>query len=305
MNLNDEKLAAARPSSMRPNVQFMENVMQNITKKMSRKGHLMLIVRRSPLMTAFAAIAVLALMSGSAYAVSLLWPQLNTRVTKISDDKDHKTIFVEDCSQDELKKRYEISKLYPLADEKVSDLVKAQCELLAVNKWMADTYHGHNEVNSATNSTPGYVSERVVTMPASSSETAASISSQSLMISNHEMSLPITSSTKFIVGAKYASASDIKRGDTVSYVTRDTVKLRNDSDCSPASYHASVLSSSTELLAVIKMRYPASYYLDSQLIEVSSCPGNPSDAVKVQAQSTSTRAPTLTQVAQMRWSTVR
>lgn len=285
MNI-EQKIIAARPVDTAPSGQFVNAVRAKIISNAHNKHtkKLTVLFLHRPLAVLLAIIAVIALVSGTVYAVGYLWPRLHPSVsTPQQSASGRAAVIVADCDKADAKKRYELKSGAPVSNDKISDVVKAQCELNTVSDWSSAAYPNNRpERQDHDINTPGAVRENVTIWPAMFVDQLVQINKDSLTVADggslatHD--LKPTPETRYIVDGQYAKQSQLTAGDAIAYVIQGTVTLKNQADCTEAHCQADILSSSDKLLAVVKMKYSFDVYRSIRyLTELPVCAGNPND----------------------------
>lgn len=281
MSTIDFKLAAARPSDVRPNAQFTEIVMNQITSR-KYSSRINTLFHRSPAIALLTIIAAIALISGTAYAVSYLWPRLHPSISQSHQSNSGRTsVLVTDCDKIDLSKRYELKKGAPISEEKINDVVKARCELNTISDWASKMYTTpRNE--SQPNNKPGTVRQHTTITPAMFAVQLVGVNENTMTVrdggSLQVFDVNLSPETRIIVGGRYAKLAQLSVGDAVAYVSKDTVTTKNQATCTDQKCQADIISSTEQLLAVVKLTYDFDVYRSiSSLIEVPVCAGNPVD----------------------------
>lgn len=283
MNI-EQKIIAARPNDATSDKQFTNAVRAKITKIQPKRRRFSFapMLRRRPAATLLIIFATIALLSGTVYAVSYLWPQLNPSVSDPQKSASgRESVIVTDCDKADSRKRYELKSGAPVAADKMSDVVKAQCEIDALAEWSMLAYP--NERRELKDySTPGLVIDHITNMPPSFVDRLIQINLDSLTVMDGstltERSVNISPDTKYIINGRYAQQSQLAAGDAIAYVSQDTRKLQNQMDCNDIHCSADILSSTEKILVVIKMKYSFDVYQSIRYLnERPVCAGNPAD----------------------------
>lgn len=280
MKLNDFTIAAARPNNMRPDNQFTERVMRRTAKKQPKQ--LFMLLRQRPAFMALAIVLGLALLSGTAYAVSYLWPQLHPDVTAPHQSTSGRTsVIVTDCDKVDSTKRYELKKGAPVSPDKLAEIVKAKCELAAVSNWATSSYPSPHDP-AEPNNTPGATRTHTTITPALFAVQLATQNNGVMTVKDsgslEEYELPFSADTKVVVDGQYSVLAKLAPGDAIAYVSKDTTVTKNQANCIENQCHADIASSTRSTLAVIKLSHRFDVYRAiSYLSELPVCPGNPAD----------------------------
>lgn len=283
MKDQDLRLAAARPSETKPEIKFTNSVMNKLTP--AKKPHrVFTALRHSPILAAVLALVVLTLVSGTAYAIAYLWPQLHPQISDPHKTDDGRvSVIATDCDKVDSSKRYELKKDATVAITDVAAVVKAQCELRSVSDWASKTYDKKDRnPPAAPVNTPGATEKHVSILPAMFAVRLSAIKGGELLIQDsgslQESSIKITPETKIIVDSRYGSLQQLKAGDTLAYVSKTTVTTKNRDDCTKTSCTGDIVSSTENILAIIKLRGSFdTYRAIRSLTEVPVCMGNPND----------------------------
>lgn len=286
MNL-DHKIIGARPNDTQAKTLFTDAVMKRVTKR--RKNRLWRLLQTSPVFAVLAGLFMLMLVSSTVYAaVTYLWPRTHITVTKPStttSGRQEVQVFSNDCP-DIANKRYELKKVAPFGPDKIADVVKAECNIEAIYKWVRATHPDAFSSSSramALDSTPGKVfpDQKSINYPAAykiQSVSATSVTFAAKDQWNPAVTSAYTADTKFIINHQYGKWSDFHPGDAVTYITMTTSTFKNGDDCTSRHCSSMPVSSKEELLAVVKLDMPfEDYDKFGSLSEVVPCQDNEKD----------------------------
>jgi hypothetical protein len=283
MNI-EKKIIAARPHDAATNKVFVEAVRAKITSDTTKRqaNRLITLLRRNPALALLAVAVVFLLISGTVYAVSYLWPKLYPRVSVPEQTSSGRTaVIVTDCDKADTYKKYELKAGAPISNDKLSDAVKAQCELTTVSDWSSTAYP-HQNSNSQPDNRPGSVIKRVTTMPAAFAVKLIRKTTDRLTVADSgsllERDIVVTSETKVVIDGKYAQLQQLQAGDSLTYVLQSTITAKNQPDCTNTDCHADIVSSTDKTLVIIKLKYDFDVYRAvPYLSELPMCAGNLSD----------------------------
>lgn len=293
MKLDDFKIAAARPQSIRPNARFTEAVMQKIIHgqpKQSARSRLLLMLRKSPALAVLAIILSIAFATGVVYAVRYLWPHSNVSVTDVNQRDGHTTltVFTDNCGE-QLTKRYRLKPGATISLEQAPKVVAAECNLNAIAEWTTKTYpdiaKANGEIGAQLPNKPGNI-VRDVLMPSSPyAVSVEAISEKSITVKyaasdDSTATYPITPETRFVVNHEYADWSKVHAGDAVAIFVSTKQTMKADLSCTKQNCHYSIAESQSSLLAVATLDQAIEFYrsgLSGQVYELTPCDGNPAD----------------------------
>lgn len=280
MKLDDYKLIAARPTALRADEKFTEAVMNRITKP--PKQTWLRTLKHSPAMLLLALAITIAIVSGTAYAVSLLWPKTMTIVTPTPNTGSHKTYSVsfDQCGKGDAafysgSTNYELRKSSKLTDAEVKRAMDAGCELSAIEEWASTTWP--ENIPQIDNSTPNRETKNISVTAASDPQQLVSIDSHTMVtrlpggVATGTRQLP--SDVIYIADGKQTSLAAFKPGDMVTYVTQEIHDQRNDASCSPAACSSVNTREVKTIKAVVRLGYTPQDYqrLHSDFIPLVAC----------------------------------
>lgn len=274
------KVIAARPDDAAYNKQFLESVRSKIAHK--RIYQMKSLFRRYPATSLLLFIVGISLISGTAYAVTLLWPQLDQSISEPQKSASGRvSIAVANCDKPDTVKRYELKSGAPVASDRLNDVVKAKCELNAISEWSDQAFSTDRPEMRPANK-PGTVFERSYATPAMFANQLIRINQNSLTIADHatgvEHDIAISTDTTIIADGQYIQLTDLTPGDSVAYVSLSTITTKNRADCTNEKCDAEVVSTTESILAVIKLKYEAAIYRAvPYLTALTMCAGNPAD----------------------------
>lgn len=293
-NLNiTQKLTAASPKHTADSI-FTQKVMDGVGKTQiklhaatPRAIGLLSRLRVLPA-TMLAAIALVAV-AGTAYAISYILPLVTVNVTAPTatpSGRQSVQVFSNECPEISNKK-FELKKVAPFGPEKIADIVKAECNLESIRKW-ADTQFPELAFNPTKaferpDMTPGKISYDIKRLDFVEARQVKAITPTSITYNgfdewNTDLTQTITPQTKFIVDHQYKTIADIKPGDAVAYVSITHSTEKNNDDCTPESCSNTQISSSVELMYIVKLDQPyGDYDKFGSLSEMITCQNNPQD----------------------------
>lgn len=274
------KIIAARPDGAAYNKQFLESVRSKIIHK--RMYQVRLLFRRNPAVALLAFIVAVSLISGTTYAVTLLWPQLEQSISEPQKSASGRvSVVVANCDKPDTTKRYELKNGAPVASDRLNDVVKAKCELNAISEWSDKAFSEARPKSEPTNK-PGAVVKRSYITPAMFANQLMRINQNSLTIADSatgaERDIAISADTTVIANGQYVQPTDLAPGDSIAYVSRNIVTTQNRYDCMNEKCDAEIVSTIENVLSVIKLKYEADIYRAvPYLTALAMCAGNPAD----------------------------
>ena len=248
-----------------------------VTKKPNKLG---ISLRPSRLTATMLIIAVIALISSTAYAMHYFWQQAHVTATPAVGISGRKAFDVttENCYRDKtaLYDKVEVKDSTSLSAEEVSSAISAACEYEAIYTWALKTWP--DDFSKSDNQTPNYVSHIVLTQ-LSNPEHVVSLDGSSLRTDDTLRSEALGPSVVYIAEGKHASRSAIKQGDRIVVITQRTVEERNDADCTPSSCtRTSGSKQHDEIVAIVRLHSTEQDYRNgSRLIYLIPCDNNPVD----------------------------
>ncbi len=278
----EQKIIASRPETATSTTSFTEDVMKTIEKQSAKKRGLFQALHKKPALAAAVGLVVLGTLAGTVYAVSYLWPKTSVEITG-TDTKDVQTVvnvFADNCG-DTANKKFGLKPGATITIEQAPKAVAAECNLLAINEWAFATYPAIREQPSLPNQ-PGNVITNVQTPSSVKLAQVVSAGNNSITVTSNgqETTFAVPTDAKFVVYHQYASLGDLKKGDGVALVTKDTATFTADASCTESDCHYSLSDEKSELLAAITLDESYEYYdnqLANQAYEITPCEGNPSD----------------------------
>lgn len=288
----EDKIIAARPDAIVPNSEFTDAVMEKIVENTRQTPILSRIVHRASVHPFFALLVILftvGLLSGTIYAISVLWPIAGVLVTdegRSKSGRDAVGIISESCPHEIANGLYELKRNATITKGQTAAVVKAECESLEILAWFEKTYP-QRPTDTSYEYSPNTTSDEKYT-GLEGPATIAAIDDKAILFKGTQLidgssseELAITASTKFIVNRQVATARDVKAGDAVQYVVRRDrqIKVSGTGDvCYVNVCSVSVLSSDDTLLAVVKLSQQIDLYNKfGSLTRLDECMGNPQD----------------------------
>jgi hypothetical protein len=269
----EAQIVAARPSSALSNTSFTDKVMQSLnsseimTRQLRRmngtnKETFIMKLRHLPKLAIIAiAVGSLLLVSGSAYAAyQVLWPKPQAQLIEVSQSESGRTqlaFSLDQCDENRLASRYELKKNATITADQVEGVVKARCELSAIDKWAQETFSAGNDMGGRVHVIPSLATH--VTEKTETEWTFKGLSKYNEV----DTTLNVSKSVKYIADQQEVTAETIKSGEPIIYYTK-----------------MSSTSMTPELLAVVKLSYPIENYDQfawQSLTERVTCIGNPED----------------------------
>jgi hypothetical protein len=299
-NIFDAKLSAARPDGHKANALFTDKVMATIQSSeilssqirktsVNKKETLFMKLHHLP---KFAIVAIAAgallLLSGTAYATyQLLWPKPEASVsepTTSSSGRKEVSLLFSSCGEAQSPNRYELKRDATITEDKIEGVVKAQCELQAINEWALSTYGGKlsdgtyklDSKSHAARFPMVSMATHIATID-SSSITFAGLDTYNIA----DTTMDVSKEVRYIANGTDVSAADFKPGDSVVYVARQGTIQTPKEDCTTdACREFGEYRGTQTLVAVVKLDRPFEDYDQSawqSLTELSACEGNPDD----------------------------
>lgn len=231
------------------------------------------------------AIGATVLVSGSAYAIYSLWGHPDIQVTQPKEStsgRQEVSITFASCGTQVMPNKYELKKGATIDANQIEAVVKAQCELKAINDWAMKTYaQGPNGTfgDARTNETPSVGLARQLTSVNDSSITVAELKQKLSVLPAETLEAP--SSVRFIANGAEVARSAFKPGDPVVYVTLSkTIQTPKEQCATDACREFGEYRGVDRLVAVVKLDRDFKDYDNNaleSLAELTSCIGNEKD----------------------------
>lgn len=281
MNSYEYKLIAARPDDIRTNTLFTDRVITRLSASPSSR---VLSLRHSRMALAALVIAILALATGSVYAIASLWQHTQVNLTPSTSESGRRAYDVQsqNCTNNSVaaNAKIELKNSKKLTDSQVVSAVSAMCEYAAIGGWVQSTWP--SDFTHLDNQTPNYVSHSVyyeLSEPSVvSSVSSNTISATTMYGTKLDKSLP--SDVRIVSDGKDTRLQSIKPGGMVAIVSQFTVDEKNDSNCTPSSCTRSIENSkrTEKIVAVVGLSYDATDYTNGKaIIAMTPCDNNPVD----------------------------
>jgi len=293
-------LAASKPDNYKSNTIFTDAVMSSIKTSeilssqvrktsVNKKETLFMKLRHLPKFAIVAiAIGVLALLSGTAYATyQLLWQKPEASVSKPTTSQSGRkevSLLFSQCGTTYTPERYELKRDATITADQIEKVVKAQCELQAINEWAETTYGGKSSDGSYKIDSK---SQAMRHPGVSAAARIGSINKSSITFSGQnkyntqDTTLDIPKDIRYIANGTDVTSTQFKPGDTVVYVTKQGTRQTPKEDCvTDACREYGEYFTTQALIAVIKLDRPFDDYDQSawqSLTELSVCEGNKED----------------------------
>ncbi len=233
------------------------------------------------------ALAALALLSTGVYAAyQLLWSkpsvEVSTSPTSASGRKEV-TLSASNCGNRGLAERYELKKNAIITEAQVADVVKAQCELQAINTWVEDSFPQPippDPMGSVKTYDEKHSRASMAVQLQAKDATSVTFAAQT-KYGVPEETLSIGKDVLFIADGSVVTADKIAVGDPVVYVSVDTIHMTPSPDCTEQHCSSSGSTASKELKAIIKLSYSFEKYDPlawQSLAERTACEGNAADS---------------------------
>ncbi|HEY8886245.1 MAG TPA: hypothetical protein VIM31_01960 [Candidatus Microsaccharimonas sp.] len=295
----DALIVAARPKDYRTNTIFTEKVMTAVRSSeilssqirktsVNKKETLFMKLRHLPKFAIVAiAIGALLVISGSAYAAyQLLWPKPHIEVsqpTTSTSGRQEVAISLAQCGSDALASHYELKSNATITIDEVPMVLKAHCELGAIGNWANTTFPNDGPGMGSGSSTTEHNSTNITTSMAThiKAKDVQSITFEGLTKYNQtDATLTVTPTTRYIADGHDVPADQLRQGDAVVYISSNVVHFTPKGNCTQTSCSMSGGTTSTALVAIVKLDLPFQYYDQfawQSLSEVAVCNGNPAD----------------------------
>lgn len=276
MNKSIDQLLIAAAQKPRSSQAFSERVMKEITANSLRPSRVMTKGkgfspwRRLHHLPKFAAVllAILALItvSGTVYAVYLLWPkpQANTSAPVVNNEgRTQLEVTFEQCGNLPKEKSYELKKGASVTADQIPGIIKARCELDAIGTWAKKQFpdyarHGMPgaDMQSYTTTHP-YIS-MAMHLLGNDGKTITFEGLKKYNLQNKQF--PVTGAVQYIAEGKKVTADKIPTGSAVVYITKQSARMVPEEGCNEK--HCSIRSEDQreELFAVIKLELPFESY---------------------------------------------
>lgn len=212
-------------------------------------------LQQMPKLAAIAAGVVgMVALSGTAYAIHLLWPQPQVSTDQATQNQYGRTQLVasfKECA-DRTNSMYEIKKDSALSASEVEKVLQAKCEMESIEKWATEKGYLDSLSSGLSRAQSSNLSFKAATLTA--------IDDQTLSVSQDAdggSSFKVDGTTKFYVAGEVTEANAIKPGDVVLYIYKEG-----------------------KISHLIKVDLAENYYspaLQNQIIERKTCEGNEND----------------------------
>lgn len=249
----DQALVASYEGSY-ANTAFIEKVMSTITPEPKNNTFFAKLRHTPKYALVIAAITGMLVISGTAYAAYQLWFKPGVTVNQFEQNqygRNEALVTFQNCQKD-ANVRYEVKSAANLNAEQVGQLLRARCEMDAINKWGAS-------VSPTTTGVPP------VAYPGAFTVTKIDGSTVSLHSPTYNTTVNVTDKTVAIVDGVPVTPSNLKVGDTVTYVEYNTY--------GPEGGHPT----SRTLYAIVVLQLPAEFYdnnLQNMVAVRKACLGN-------------------------------
>ncbi|MBI3889402.1 hypothetical protein HY312_02410 [Candidatus Saccharibacteria bacterium] len=234
----EQRILAARPPQSKNNMQFTDAVMSKIksrreifsqqirTTNVNQKETFIMKLRNlhKPAIIAVALALTLAT-AGTAYAIYQLWPKPSIDVSTPVQNKQGRlesAVQLKNCgNQQSNQASYEIKKGSAISADQVPQILQAYCELEAISSWSMGMY-SPPDFNEKAPSDYTTVSPIMVSR-------VVSIDDKTMVLDAQEKygieatTLSLNSSVKYVADSAYTSKAQIKAGDAVVAISRDTI----------------------------------------------------------------------------------
>jgi hypothetical protein len=266
---------------MRPNTLFTDRVMKRLS---TNPLWMMALLRHSRAMLVVLVVALLALATGSAYAIATLWQHTHVNLTPSTSTSGRRAYDVQSqCTDNSVAEntKIEVKNSMKLTDTQVASALNASCEYEAIGGWVWNTWP--NDFTHLDTQTPNYVSHFVYYQLSDpsvvSSVSPGTISATTIDGTRLDKNLP--SDVRVVSDGKDTNLQSIKPGSMVAIVSQFTVDEKNDSTCTPSSCTRSAENSkrTEKVVAVVGLSYEATDYTNGKgIFAMMPCDNNPVDA---------------------------
>lgn len=288
----DGLLISARPHNVAVDAKFTDRVMNTIapaeimttqmrSMNVTKKETFIMKLHHLPKFAVVAiALGALVLLSSTAYATyQLLWGKPSVELNQLTTSqsgREEALLSTKDCGKNSTQ-RYELKKNATITADRIAAVVRAQCELKAIDTWAQNIYGQSPLANPGKSSSYEHTSARVSMATHLKEKQKDSLTfAENTKYGQPEVSFKTSPTVKYIVNGKEASASDINTGDVVAYVLTSKTQLSQIAD---GSYNSNGMSQET-FVAVVKLTMPFEDYDQfawQSLSERQSCNGNPDE----------------------------
>ena len=295
-HLLDARLTAARPKNHKGDSAFTDKVMANIKSPeilssavrnmdVNKKETFIMKFKHLPKFAVVAiGLAVALALSGTAYATyQLLWPNPDASVSKPTTSTSGRTevsLLFSSCGEAQAPERYELKRDASINKDQIEGVVKAQCELQAINEWAMKTYKQGKD--------GGFGDARTTPVPQVSAAThILTKTDASVTFAGQEKyrtsatTLEVSKDVRYIANGMDVAPSNITSNDPVVYVTLSATKQTPKEDCTTdACREFGEYRGVQTLVAIVKLDKPFENYDQfawQSLTERSVCIGNPND----------------------------
>lgn len=294
----DAHLIASRPETYTADRNFTDAVMKAITqpeiftsqiRKMSvnKKETFFMKLQHLPKLVIVAiAIGTVLVLSGTAYATyHLLWPKPEATISNPSTSNSGRrevSLLFSSCGKDITPEKYELKRDAPITEEQIEGVVKAQCELQAINQWALDTYGPKSDDMTVVDSRTQADRYPIVSMARQISKIDnSSITFAGLEKYNTPETTLAAEKVLYIANGAEIPADTFKPGDTVAYVARQSTRQTPPEECTTdACREYGEYFVDEKLVAVVKLDRAFEEYDQlawQSLTELSECMGNEKD----------------------------
>jgi hypothetical protein len=294
----DRKIIAARPDGYRSNTLFTDAVMAKVRSgeilsssvrnmNVTKKETFMMRFKHLPTFAIVAIIiASILVVSGGAYAAyQLLWPKPEVHISEpktSASGRKEVDISSAKCGKPNYTDGYELKRNATITIDEVPMVVKAHCELDAIDTWANKTFPNSADHMPFDTREPFDMTHIWTSMATHiKSRSSSDITFVGLAKYNQtDSTFNVTSNTRFIADGHDVAASAISADDPVVYITSESSHITPDAGCN--GQHCSMSSSDLvkKLVAVVKLSMPFQYYDQfawQSLAERIVCMGNPDE----------------------------
>jgi hypothetical protein len=230
------------------------------------------------------ALGSILVLSGTTYAAyKLLWekPQASVSQPETSaSGRKEVSLLLSQCGEGEMPAKYELKKDATITADQIDSVVKAQCELKAINDWAMATYaQGENGSfgDARENETPIVSLARQIQTLGQDSVTFAPLQGYGYP----EETFDTSNDVRYIADGHEVDRSTFKTNDVVAYVSLSkTVKTPTEQCTTDACREFGEYRGVNRVVALVKLDKPLQDYDQrawQSLTELSPCMGNPSD----------------------------
>jgi hypothetical protein len=254
----DQALLASYKVSDGMNTAFINRVMGSLEPAPKLNNFMASLQHMPKFALVVSAIVCALVLSGTAYAAYQLWLKPNATVQNFSQNQEGRNealVAFQNC-QGQANSQYEVKSGAGLNAEQIEQLMRARCEMDAINKWA----HSLLPVQDAT---------PPMAYPGGFTITKIDGNSVNLSGDMDSPTLTATNKTAIVVNGLQTSLDNLKVGDTVTYVEYNTY--------GPEGGHPT----SRTLMGIVKLQMPIEFYdttMQNMVAVRTACYGNAAES---------------------------